>query len=117
MRHVRDSTILLDVDVESVGVEVLGHHHTRLDDTRLLWKLPLAEGLGKGESSASLPDEHTRDVLSTYCFRGRLIAKRLAGQLVHPLLGLVVAHVVGGHSWNDERHVASGSLLDSRKCC
>ena len=114
MRHVRDSTVLLDVDVEPVGVEVLCHHRARLDDTRLLWEIALAECLVQEDASARCLMATRWH--STHRFRG-LIAKRLAGQLVHPLLRLVIAHVVGGHSWNDERHVACWSLLDSSMCC
>lgn len=47
MVDVRNGSVLLDVDVESVGSEVLGDHHARLDNTGLLGEIPLAEGLGK----------------------------------------------------------------------
>lgn len=40
---VRDSAILLDVDVESVGFKVLGHHHAWLDYATFLWQILLAE--------------------------------------------------------------------------
>ena len=42
---VRDSSVLLDVHIQSVGLEVLGDHHARLDDARRLGQLGLAEGL------------------------------------------------------------------------
>lgn len=42
---VTDSAIFLEVDVESLGLEVLGDHHSRLDDTALLRQILLAEAL------------------------------------------------------------------------
>lgn len=41
----RNGAVLFEVDVESLGLEVFGHHHARLDNPRLLWEIPLAEAL------------------------------------------------------------------------
>lgn len=41
--YVRDRPVVLQVYVESLGLEVFGHHHPGLDHTGLLWKVPLAE--------------------------------------------------------------------------
>lgn len=45
MLDVAYSTIVLDMDVQTVGDEVLSHHHARLNDTALLWEVLLAEVL------------------------------------------------------------------------
>jgi hypothetical protein len=45
VRHVRNCPVLFDMDVEAIGVEVLGHHHTGLNDASLLRKVFLAEAL------------------------------------------------------------------------
>lgn len=41
----RNGAVLLEVDVEALGLEVLRHHHAGLDNTRLLREVALAEGL------------------------------------------------------------------------
>lgn len=43
--HVRDGAVLVDVDVEAIGLKVLGHHHAGLDDAVLLGQVFLAEAL------------------------------------------------------------------------
>jgi hypothetical protein len=42
---VRHGAILCQMHIEPVLVKVLGNHHPRLDDTRLLGKIPFAEDL------------------------------------------------------------------------
>lgn len=37
--------VILDVDIQSVGVEVFGYHHARLNDTALLGEILLAKVL------------------------------------------------------------------------
>ena len=103
MGYVRDGAVVLDKHVEPVRVKVPGHHAAGLDDARLLRELCLAECLEKGEFVSGSLEAGTRD--PAYRFGRRPLAERLAGQLAGPLLRLVAAHVVGGHSGNDERHV------------
>lgn len=43
--NVADGTILLEVDVEPVGLEVLGDHGARLNNAAFLWEVLLAEAL------------------------------------------------------------------------
>lgn len=45
MYNVRDGTILLQVDVESLGLEILGDHAAGLNDASLLGEVTLGEGL------------------------------------------------------------------------
>lgn len=96
----RDGAVLLEVDVEAVGVEVLGDHLARLDDAGLLGQVSLGEVL--------------RRILHQQLFKGckwgriaydlirRPVGQLLSDQLVGPLLGLVTGF--GGHTWDDERH-------------
>lgn len=47
MGDMRDGAVFLDVDVEPLRLEILGYHHARLDDTRLLREVCLAKCLDK----------------------------------------------------------------------
>ena len=47
--NMADLSILANMYVETVRVEILGNHRTRLDDACWLWELGLAEGLRKKE--------------------------------------------------------------------
>ena len=69
----------------------------------------------KASSSGGSLEAGTRD--PAYRFGRRPLAERLAGQLAGPLLRLVAAHVVGGHSGNDERHVGRLLLGLNTSCC
>ena len=42
---VRDGAILLQVDIETVWLEVLGHHHARFDDAGFLGEVTLGKAL------------------------------------------------------------------------
>lgn len=101
MRNVRDSPVILDMDIESVGVEIPSHYRAWRDDACLLWQLPLAEGLWKPNGQQE--QERKCSTSWTYSLGRRPIAQRLADQLVGPLLVLVV-RVVGSNSWDYERH-------------
>lgn len=45
MLHVGNVAVLVDVNVESVRLIILGDHHSGLDDPVFLRKVPLAEAL------------------------------------------------------------------------
>lgn len=45
VHDMRNGAVLIEVDVESLGLEVLCDHHARLDDTGFLGEVPLREGL------------------------------------------------------------------------
>lgn len=45
VRHVRDGAVLLEVDIQTVGLVVFCYHHAGLNDARLLGEVSLAEGL------------------------------------------------------------------------
>jgi hypothetical protein len=45
VHDVTDGAIVLEVNVETLGLEVLSDHHSRLDDTALLREILLAETL------------------------------------------------------------------------
>jgi hypothetical protein len=108
MGDMGNGPIVVDMDIEPVGLEVLGDHHPRLDNTRLLGEVRLAEGLHARKSSAphrSLQMMKGNNSPASYRLRRRLVRQSLSDELVHPLLRLVVAHVVGCHSGNNERHL------------
>lgn len=44
---VRNGAILLDVNIQSVGLKVLGDHHARLNDAGFLGEVPLAKCLSR----------------------------------------------------------------------
>jgi len=76
----RNSAILLEVNIQPLGLEVLGYHGSRLNDASLLGKI----GLCEGSSIRGLSD-------------------LLSNQLVGPLLGL--GPIIGVDSGDYERHV------------
>ena len=56
MGYVRDGAVFLDKNVEPVRIKVPGHHAARLDDTRLLREVRLAECLEKDEFVSASPE-------------------------------------------------------------
>lgn len=57
VRDVRDLVLVIDVHIQPVLPEVLGHHHARLDDARLLGQVLLGEEL-HGMSVTVLTPRH-----------------------------------------------------------
>jgi hypothetical protein len=98
---VGDLAILREVDVESVLDELAGRDGAGLENAVLLRKVLLAEVLVA--SSVSF-HEHIWNLGGVaYCLVGGVVGNGLAGELVLPLLGLVLG--VTGDAGDDERHV------------
>lgn len=84
MRDLRNSSIIIRVDVQPIRVVIHRHHTVSLEDSVLFWQVRLRE--------------------SGLIMR---ITNLLPHQLIHPLLSLVATGGIG----DDERHI--GSLSSS----
>lgn len=47
MLNMRDSAVLLQVDIQTLRLEVLGHHHAGFDDASFLGQIALGKALEK----------------------------------------------------------------------
>jgi len=80
MVNMRNGAILFEVNIQPVGLEVLGYHGAWLNYASLLGEICFR----KGSSIRALSD-------------------LLSNQLVGPFFRL--GSIIGGDSWDDERHV------------
>ena len=112
--HILDSTLLIDVDVEAVGLVVHGAHGVGLEDAVFLGEILFSEGLSF--PTVSMQDLCRSFYVSRYgwcCCRGReskgtydfimALANLLPHQLVRPLIDLLSTLALD--SGNYERHV------------
>lgn len=101
MLDVRDGAILVDMNVEAVGLVILRDHHAGLNDPVLLGEILLAETLSQVLADHRLVCQREGQ---THRLIALLIMQRLSDKLVGPLIRLLVSRL-GLNSWNDERHL------------
>lgn len=82
-----------------VWLVIHGHHRVAFEDTMLLRKIALGEGLAHVNDPVS-SQKYSTDAAYVLIV---LLSNLLAGELLEPLLGLIAA--VRLQAWNDERHV------------
>ena len=106
MVHATHGPVLVELDVQTLRVKVLGDQSARLDDAGGAGEVFLAEALVPGGSAAPRSATWLAKTLCwpTYRLSGRAICQRLAEKLVCPFLGLVGG--LRGQSGDYKRHDA-----------
>lgn len=92
MSNVRNSSVLLHMDIQPLGPEVSRNHHTRLDNAMLLWEISFAEVLNKPSQAVSPQSVTDRKFLSVWESEGTSLTTSEVGSSVIFLPINLLAH-------------------------